>query len=133
MSPRTLAFVCAAVMLVVVRFAMLVKSKREQRSPTCEKRTAVIWSPWQLVLASFLTLFAELAFIRDCGYAVDDEENELTIRCVAAPVFDAARQPFGGVSVSTVTFAVSREKLESFVPDLIGTADRVSRSLSATA
>jgi IclR family transcriptional regulator, acetate operon repressor len=78
-------------------------------------------------------LDAELAFIRDCGYAVDDEENELTIRCVAAPVFDAARQPLGGVSVSTVTFAVSREELEGFVPDLIGTADRVSRALSAAA
>jgi IclR family acetate operon transcriptional repressor len=78
-------------------------------------------------------LDAELAFIRERGYAVDDEENELTIRCVAAPVFDAARQPLGGVSVSTVTFAVSREKLESFVPDLIATAERVSRALSALA
>ncbi|HLH58903.1 MAG TPA: IclR family transcriptional regulator [Streptosporangiaceae bacterium] len=78
-------------------------------------------------------LDAELAYIRDRGYAVDDEENETTIRCVAAPVFDAARRPLGGVSVSTVTFAVSREKLESFVPDLIGTADGVSRMLSEAA
>ena len=78
-------------------------------------------------------LDAELAFIRERGYAVDDEENELTIRCVAAPVFDASRQPLGGVSVSTVTFTVSREKLESFVPDLIATAGRVSRALSAGA
>jgi IclR family acetate operon transcriptional repressor len=76
-------------------------------------------------------LDAELAFIRERGYAVDNEENELTIRCVAAPVFDAARQPLGGVSVSTVTFAVSQEKLESFVPDLVDTASRVSRALSA--
>jgi IclR family acetate operon transcriptional repressor len=78
-------------------------------------------------------LDAELAFIRERGYAVDDEENELTIRCVAAPVFDAARQPLGGVSVSTVTFIVSREMLESFVPDLIATADKVSHALNAAA
>jgi IclR family acetate operon transcriptional repressor len=78
-------------------------------------------------------LDAELAFIRERGYSVDDEENELTIRCVAAPVFSDAHRPLGGVSVSTVTFAVSRENLEGFVPDLIATADRVSRALSAGA
>jgi IclR family transcriptional regulator, acetate operon repressor len=75
-------------------------------------------------------LEAELAFIRDRGYAVDDEENESTIRCVAAPVFDAARRPLGGVSVSTVTFAVSREELESFVPHLLATAGKVSQALN---
>jgi spermidine synthase len=64
MSPRTLAFVSAAVMLVVVRFAMLMKRKRGSASLDPEPRTTVMWNPWQLVLASFLTLFAELAFIR---------------------------------------------------------------------
>lgn len=78
-------------------------------------------------------LDAELAFIRERGYAVDNEENELTIRCVAAPVFDAGRRPLGGVSVSTVTFVVSREKLESFVPDLLATAAKVSRALGEAA
>jgi len=75
-------------------------------------------------------LDAELAFIRDRGYAVDDEENEATIRCVAAPVFDPGRRPLGGVSVTTVTFAVSREELETFVPHLLTAADEVSRALS---
>jgi IclR family transcriptional regulator, acetate operon repressor len=75
-------------------------------------------------------LDAELAFIRERGYAVDDEENESTIRCVAAPVVDADGRPLGGVSVSTMTFVVSREALESFVPHLRYAADKVSRALS---
>jgi IclR family acetate operon transcriptional repressor len=75
-------------------------------------------------------LDAELAFIRERGYAVDDEENESTIRCVGAPVLDAAGRPLGGVSVSTVTFVVSREKLESFVPDLLATAGKVAHALT---
>jgi IclR family acetate operon transcriptional repressor len=78
-------------------------------------------------------LDAELAFIRERGYAVDDEENESTIRCVAAPVLDAGGRPLGGVSVSTVTFVVSREKLESFVPDLLATAGKVARALTDAA
>jgi IclR family acetate operon transcriptional repressor len=75
-------------------------------------------------------LDAELAFIRERGYAVDDEENESTIRCVAAPVLDVDGRPLGGVSVSTVTFVVSREALQSFIPGLLDTADKVSQTLS---
>jgi IclR family acetate operon transcriptional repressor len=75
-------------------------------------------------------LDAELAFVRDRGYAVDDEENESTIRCVAAPVFDASGRSIGGVSVSTVTFLVSREALQSFIPHVVATAGKVSHALS---
>lgn len=71
-------------------------------------------------------LDAELAAVRDRGYAIDDEENEATIRCLAAPVLDRARRPLGGVSVSTVTFAVSRTKLETFAPAVLDTAAQVS-------
>lgn len=71
-------------------------------------------------------LDAELAQIRERGYAVDDEENEATIRCLAAPVLDHARYPLGGVSVSTVTFAVSRAELETFAPAVLDTAARLS-------
>ncbi|MGP4029983.1 IclR family transcriptional regulator [Actinomadura sp. 3N407] len=60
----------------------------------------------------------ELAQIRARGYAVDDEENEKTIRCIGAPVFDRTGAVRGGVSISTVTFLVPREDLLSFVPAL---------------
>jgi IclR family transcriptional regulator, acetate operon repressor len=75
-------------------------------------------------------LDAELAYIRERGYAVDDEENEATVRCVAAPILDGGR-PLGGISVTTVTFMVSREQLETFVPALRATADEASQSLRA--
>lgn len=75
-------------------------------------------------------LDAELAYIRDRGYAVDDEENEATIRCVGAPVLDPGQRPLGGVSITTVTFAVSRAELETYVPALITAAGEVSRALN---
>src|SRR5437588_7596233 len=34
-------------------------------------------------------LLKELEKIRDCGYAVDDEENSVGVFCTAAPIFDA--------------------------------------------
>jgi len=42
----------------------------------------------------------ELAGIRQRGYALDDEENEIGARCVGVPVRDRRGQPIGGISVS---------------------------------
>ncbi|MCX5010134.1 IclR family transcriptional regulator [Streptomyces sp. NBC_00555] len=63
-------------------------------------------------------LYAQLAEIRARGYALDDEENEPTIRCIGAAVLGPGGRPIGGVSVTTVTFLVSREEIESYAPAL---------------
>jgi IclR family acetate operon transcriptional repressor len=63
-------------------------------------------------------LTRELAEIRDRGYSIDDEENEKTVRCIGAPVFDRGGAVVGGVSVSTVTFLVPTAQLVSFAPAL---------------
>ncbi|RSS83318.1 IclR family transcriptional regulator [Streptomyces sp. WAC06614] len=67
-------------------------------------------------LATVPELVAELAAVRERGFAVDDEENEPTIRCLGAAVLDPAGRPVGGVSVTTVTFLVPREQLETYAP-----------------
>ncbi|GAA1174563.1 IclR family transcriptional regulator [Pseudonocardia alaniniphila] len=71
-------------------------------------------------------LHAELALVRERGYAMDDEENEPTVRCIGAVVLDRAGRPRGGVSVSTVTFVVERAELLGYVPLLQATARRVA-------
>ncbi|MQA10170.1 MAG: helix-turn-helix domain-containing protein [Pseudonocardiaceae bacterium] len=67
-------------------------------------------------------LEAELEKVRADGYAVDDEENEETIRCLAAPLLDRSGQGIGGVSISTITFQTSIDQLLEFVPRLRETA-----------
>ena len=71
-------------------------------------------------------LHAELATVRERGYSLDDEENEATVRCIGTAVLDRAGRPRGGISVSTVTFAVERAELLGYVPLLRATARGVA-------
>ncbi|NUO45042.1 MAG: IclR family transcriptional regulator [Streptomyces sp.] len=68
-------------------------------------------------------LRVELAKVREQGFALDDEENELGVRCLAVPVRDAKGTVIGAVNVSTVAFLESREALLSWVGLARTTAD----------
>jgi IclR family acetate operon transcriptional repressor len=46
---------------------------------------------------------ADLERARESGYAVDNEENTVGLRCLASPVFDEFQRPIAAVSVSEVT------------------------------
>ncbi|MFB8393380.1 IclR family transcriptional regulator [Streptomyces yangpuensis] len=63
-------------------------------------------------------LHDHLEAVRSRGHALDDEENEPTIRCIGAAVLGPSGRPVGGVSVTTVTFLVPREEIESYAPAL---------------
>jgi hypothetical protein len=67
-------------------------------------------------------LEAEIKRVRELGYAVDDEENEETIRCLGAPLLDRTGRAIGGVSISTITFQVSSPQLLAYAPKLVETA-----------
>lgn len=72
----------------------------------------------------------EVAEIRARGYAIDEEENEANIRCLAAPIHTADGRVMGAVSMSTVTFVVEREELLSRRDDVVQTAKRLTELLA---
>lgn len=50
--------------------------------------------------------------VRSRGFAFDDEENALGIRCVAAPVFDHSGEVAGAISISGPSSRVTPDRLE---------------------
>ncbi|MEV6349191.1 IclR family transcriptional regulator [Actinoplanes sp. NPDC051851] len=68
-------------------------------------------------------LRGDLTGVREKGFALDDEENEQNVRCLAAPVRDSRGAVVGGVSISTVTFLESREEFLARVDQVRMTAE----------
>lgn len=54
----------------------------------------------------------ELAVVRQKGYALDLEENEYGIRCIAVPIFDHSGNVIAAVSVSGPTIRMTDERIE---------------------
>jgi IclR family acetate operon transcriptional repressor len=65
---------------------------------------AAQWAPLRAVTANTITsvprLAKELALVRDRGYALDIEENEIGVRCAAVPIFLGRPVPATAVSVT---------------------------------
>lgn len=57
-------------------------------------------------------LVREMSAIRKCGYAIDGEERNIGMRCIAAPVFDVNREAIAGISVSGPTSRVEKTAIE---------------------
>lgn len=70
-----------------------------------------------------------LAQVRRQGYAVDDEESETGMRCVAAAVRDASGQVVGAVGVAGPVQRLSLKALSTLVGPLSETAEAISARL----
>jgi IclR family acetate operon transcriptional repressor len=59
-------------------------------------------------------LMEDLATTRARGYAIDGEERNIGMRCIAAPVFDIHGEAVAGISVSGPTSRVGPERIADF-------------------
>jgi DNA-binding IclR family transcriptional regulator len=78
-------------------------------------------------------LRAEIEKTRRRGYAVDDEELEEGLRCIAVPVLDAQRLPVAAVSVSGPSFRVTAQKLPQIANHLLQCVRGISADMGFVA
>jgi IclR family transcriptional regulator, KDG regulon repressor len=67
--------------------------------------------------------------VRDQGYALDDVENEVGIRCVGAPVLSNAGLPIAALSISGPTIRMTRDRATEVAAVVRNTAYEISRKL----
>lgn len=77
------------------------------------------------------TLMAALARIRESGFAMDDEEHERGVVCVAAPVFDS-RKVVAAISVAGPADRIREEiRLSGLTERVLAAADDISARLGS--
>lgn len=83
-------------------------------------------------ISDFARFRQELALTRSRGYALDLEENEPGVRCVAAPIFDGSGKVVAAVSISSASVYLPEERIPQ-VADLVKeAAQRISCELGGS-
>jgi IclR family transcriptional regulator, acetate operon repressor len=78
-------------------------------------------------------LRAAIAAAREQGFALDDEEREPNVCCVAAPIFDRTGACLGAISISGPSSRLSLSRAETLGPLVRAAADRCSRAVGYSA
>ena len=74
-------------------------------------------------------LHEELDRVVKMGFALDDEEDELGLRCVGIPIFGSGERPFAAISVSGTTCEIGPERLPQLFQELRQTAMVIHRAV----
>jgi IclR family transcriptional regulator, KDG regulon repressor len=82
-------------------------------------------------IVTIRSLKRELALVREQGYALDDEEDELGLRCIGTPIFDAEHKTVAAVSVAGTTEDIPLERVRALAVILRQTADEISRRVQS--
>lgn len=74
-------------------------------------------------------LIKEMEKIKKQGYGFDDEERELDVYCIAAPVFDMNNEPVGCISISGPKNRFTEENKKIWVKAIVDIANEASEYL----
>lgn len=74
-------------------------------------------------------LLEELTNIKQKGYSVDDEEHELGIQCVAAPILDHNNNVVAGLSVAGPLMRMTEEKMNFCKEKVVYYAREISKTI----
>ncbi len=113
---------CTSVGKAILAFRTDEEIRRIAREKGLKKITAT-------TIDSQERLFAEVARIREAGYAVDDMEHEDHLRCVGAPIRNARGEVFASLSVSGPAERNTRERIATIAPTVMQATAEISRRL----
>ena len=74
-------------------------------------------------------LEAEIELVRERGYSIDDQENELGVRCVGAAIVNSRGRALAAISVSAPEARMPLERCAEVAPVLRSAAAEIARRL----
>ena len=87
----------------------------------------------EFTLTDVAALQADLDITRTRGFAIDGEERNLGMRCIASPVFDIHGEAVAGISVSGPTSRVGADMIAPFSEAVMEAARDLSAAIGAEA
>jgi DNA-binding IclR family transcriptional regulator len=72
----------------------------------------------------------ELEQVRRRGYAIDDQEEEIGVRCIGAAVVSSGQQPLAAISITGTIDQINADTLDSFVAKVKGAAASIADELA---
>lgn len=107
--------------------AILANLATEQRDEIIARATFESFTP--TTITSKEELLSCLDEVRRRGWSTDDGEYETVSNCIAAPVFDYANRPAGGISVTAFKDKADLNSLRELLPELLKTTEAISMEL----
>lgn len=84
-------------------------------------------------LTSRDALLSDREASRHRGFSIDEEERNLGMRCIAAPVFDVHSEAIGGISVSGPTSRVGTEQVADLSQAVVAAAVELTDAIGGVA
>ncbi|MCK0096199.1 IclR family transcriptional regulator [Yoonia sp. F2084L] len=100
-----------------------------------DKRQREVLAAGQLEQYTPFTLTDPEAMITDLnatkarGYAIDGEERNIGMRCIAAPVYNVFGEAVAGISVSGPTSRITEDRIEDLAAPVMDAATRLTRAI----
>jgi len=116
-----------AVHSTAVGKALLAYLDADERETIIRHRGLKKLTPYTITSAA--KLMKEFERVRQLGYSVDDEENSLGARCVAAPIFNSQGRPEASIGSTGTITAVPRDAVPRLAETVKDAARRISHQI----
>lgn len=71
----------------------------------------------------------QLETIRRQGYALDDEEFDLGVRCIAAPIYDFREKVIGSIGISGPTARITPQNIDQYIKHVLTISEALSEKM----
>ncbi|MHB8131403.1 MAG: IclR family transcriptional regulator [Mobilitalea sp.] len=90
---------------------------------------SIIEKKTEHTITTRLELMKEVSEIRSKGYALDNEENELGVRCIAVCVRDLQGLPNNAFSISAPAVRMTEDRVKQLASDILRTKEAIQKIL----